>query len=205
MDRLTSWHRWTGFAVLWTLLAHVVLITTFGYAQSSGMAPEPARRSRRDRRGRAASAHRPGGPHGGRRRLRARRPAEDGVRDLALPPPVHVRGGRCWPSPTRSPSERPSPPRPWRRRTGTVWGVALGSVLAGRVVLPWRNLRHRLRVTAVVPGGRARRLRCTWTGRDLDRLPARAGQFFLWRFLRPATAGGRPTRSRCPWHPTAVS
>ncbi|OSC51929.1 oxidoreductase, partial [Streptomyces sp. 4F] len=27
MDRLTSWHRWTGFAVLWTLLAHVTFIT----------------------------------------------------------------------------------------------------------------------------------------------------------------------------------
>jgi len=26
MDRLTGWHRWTGFTLLWTLLAHVVLI-----------------------------------------------------------------------------------------------------------------------------------------------------------------------------------
>ncbi|MCZ9347172.1 ferric reductase-like transmembrane domain-containing protein, partial [Streptomyces sp. TRM76130] len=38
MDRLTSWHRWTGFGVLWTLLAHVVLIS-FGYAQGSSLDP----------------------------------------------------------------------------------------------------------------------------------------------------------------------
>src|SRR5688572_27027839 len=38
MDRLTSWHRWVGFGLLWTLLGHAVFIT-FGYADSSGMDP----------------------------------------------------------------------------------------------------------------------------------------------------------------------
>ena len=38
MDRLTSWHRWTGFALLWTLLAHAVFIT-FGYADGAGVGP----------------------------------------------------------------------------------------------------------------------------------------------------------------------
>ena len=38
MDRLTSWHRWTGFSVLWVLLAHAVFIT-FGYAESSSLDP----------------------------------------------------------------------------------------------------------------------------------------------------------------------
>src|SRR4029450_4858045 len=33
-----------------------------------------------------------------------------------------------------------------------VWGAALGWVAVGRLVLPlWRNWRHQLRVTAVVP------------------------------------------------------
>ncbi|CAM5642271.1 Ferric oxidoreductase domain-containing protein OS=Streptomyces aurantiogriseus OX=66870 GN=GCM10010251_43180 PE=4 SV=1 [Streptomyces aurantiogriseus] len=27
MDRLTNWHRWTGFGLLWTLVGHVVFIT----------------------------------------------------------------------------------------------------------------------------------------------------------------------------------
>lgn len=64
-----------------------------------------------------------------------------------------------------------------------VWGAALGALLAGRVVLPLRrNLRHRLRATAVVPEN-DHVVSILITGRDLDRLPARAGQFFPWRFL----------------------
>ncbi len=41
---------------------------------------------------------------------------------------------------------------------------------------------YRLRVAAVVRRGRRRRLAAD-QGRGLDRLHARAGQFFLWRFL----------------------
>ncbi|GAB3875523.1 ferredoxin reductase family protein [Kibdelosporangium lantanae] len=64
-----------------------------------------------------------------------------------------------------------------------LWGAALGAVLLGRVVLPlWRNVRHRLRVYAVVPES-DNVVSVYMTGRDLDRLGARAGQFFLWRFL----------------------
>jgi predicted ferric reductase len=39
MDRLTRWHRWTGFSLTWCLLAHV-LFTSFGWAsadQQSGL------------------------------------------------------------------------------------------------------------------------------------------------------------------------
>ncbi len=65
----------------------------------------------------------------------------------------------------------------------TVYGVAAGSVLVFRLGLPlWRSARHRLTVAAVVPeapGVFSVHLR----GRHLDRLPVRAGQFFLWRFL----------------------
>jgi ferredoxin-NADP reductase len=64
-----------------------------------------------------------------------------------------------------------------------VWAVALGAVVLGRVVLPlWRNARHRFRVSAVVPESDDV-VSIHITGRDLDKLPARAGQFFLWRFL----------------------
>jgi predicted ferric reductase len=66
------------------------------------------------------------------------------------------------------------------------WGVyvaALVAVVVFRLGLPlWRSAYHRLRVDQVVaeaPGVVSVYLR----GRRLDRLPVRAGQFFLWRFL----------------------
>jgi hypothetical protein len=78
------------------------------------------------------------------------------------------------------------PPAPTTSATAYwygVWGVAPGSVAVGRLVLPpWRNRRHQLRVSAVVPESH-NVVSVHITGRDLDKLPARAGQFFLWRFL----------------------
>ncbi|GAA0571751.1 ferric reductase-like transmembrane domain-containing protein [Paractinoplanes ferrugineus] len=66
------------------------------------------------------------------------------------------------------------------------WGLyaaTLGAVVVFRVGLPvYRSAYHRLRVHAVVPeapGVVSVYLR----GHRLDRLPARGGQFFLWRFL----------------------
>jgi ferredoxin-NADP reductase len=64
-----------------------------------------------------------------------------------------------------------------------LYGGALTAVLLFRIGLPaWRSAYHRLRVDAVVPeapGVVSVYLR----GHRLDRLPVRAGQFFLWRFL----------------------
>lgn len=65
----------------------------------------------------------------------------------------------------------------------TAWGLAAAAVLGWRVGRPVAlNLRHRLRVAAVVDEGEG-----TWSvhveGRHLDRLPVEAGQFFSWRFL----------------------
>jgi predicted ferric reductase len=63
-----------------------------------------------------------------------------------------------------------------------LWLVSVGALLVGRVVLPVvRNARHRFRVEAVVPESDDV-VSVYVTGRDLDRLPARAGQFFVWRF-----------------------
>ncbi|MBG0562877.1 ferredoxin reductase family protein [Actinoplanes aureus] len=63
-----------------------------------------------------------------------------------------------------------------------LWAFALGALLTGRLIVPLiRNARHRLRVAAVVPES-GDVVSVHVTGRDLDRLPARAGQFFLWRF-----------------------
>jgi predicted ferric reductase len=65
------------------------------------------------------------------------------------------------------------------------WGVyaaAILSVVVFRLVLPLvRTRRHRLVVTDVVAESPTV-TSVVMTGRRLDRLPARAGQFFTWRF-----------------------
>jgi predicted ferric reductase len=65
----------------------------------------------------------------------------------------------------------------------TAYLLALGSVLVFRLGLPaWRTVRHRVEVAAVV--AEAPGITSVWLrGRHLHRLPVRAGQFFLWRFL----------------------
>ncbi len=74
----------------------------------------------------------------------------------------------------------------------TAWGLAVAAVLVWRVGQPlWLNLRHQLRVTAVVAEGKG-----IWsvylTGRRLDRLRVEAGQFLSWRFLGPGWTRTHP-------------
>lgn len=75
----------------------------------------------------------------------------------------------------------------------SAWGATAALVLVTRVGRPvLLNLRHRLRVTYVVPEGRG-----VWsvhlTGRRLDLLPVEAGQFLTWRFLTgPGWSRGNP-------------
>lgn len=75
----------------------------------------------------------------------------------------------------------------------TLSALALGAVVIWRVGIPLRrSLRHRIVVHRVVreaPGVVSVYLR----GRELDRLGARAGQFFTWRFLDgPGWMRGHP-------------
>ncbi|AOR31472.1 oxidoreductase [Streptomyces fodineus] len=183
MDRLTAWHRRTGIGVVWTLLTHAVFIT-FGYAQESSMDPvnqlvNLAETVEGVLRALVALALLlvvgATSARWARRRL-----AYETWHFIHLYTYVtvvlafthQVAAGTTF---TASPAARAY----WY----TVWGVALGAVFLGRLVLPlWRNLRHRLRVAAVVPESDDV-VSVYVTGRDLDRLPARAGQFFLWRFL----------------------
>ena len=67
------------------------------------------------------------------------------------------------------------------------WAVlyvgVIAAVVYGRVVTPLRlNLRHRLRVEAVVPETPGV-VSMYVTGRQLAKLPAVAGQYVRWRFL----------------------
>ncbi|MFI6855181.1 ferric reductase-like transmembrane domain-containing protein [Streptomyces sp. NPDC050416] len=183
MDRLTSWHRWTGFSVLWLLLAHAVFIV-FGYAQSSSLDPvnqlvDLAETVEGVLRAITALAIiivvGAVSARSARRRL-----AYETWHFIHLYTYVavvlafthQVAAGTSFTSSSVA-----------RTYWYAVWGVALAAVFTGRLVLPlWRNLRHRLRVTAVVPENDDV-VSVYITGRDLDRLPARAGQFFLWRFL----------------------
>jgi ferredoxin-NADP reductase len=65
----------------------------------------------------------------------------------------------------------------------TLWAVAAGTVIVWRVGLPlWRSLRHGLRVTSVVRES-SDVVSVYLTGRRLDRLPVRSGQFLSVRFL----------------------
>ncbi|HJQ46190.1 MAG TPA: ferredoxin reductase family protein [Amycolatopsis sp.] len=182
MDRLTAWHRWSGFWVLWLLLAHVVFIT-LGYAGQDG-APllsevgtlvfdtgdvliatlglsmlivvgiTSARLARR--RMRYESWHL--------------------VHVLAYLAVVlgflhQVSLGHDFVTTAVG-----------RAYWWTLYGLALGAVLVSRIGVPIaRNLRHQLRVESVVRES-ADVVTIRIGGRDLDKLPARAGQFFLWRF-----------------------
>jgi len=65
----------------------------------------------------------------------------------------------------------------------TLYLVTVASILVFRVGEPiWRSTRHRLRVSNVVteaPGVYS----IYMTGRDIDQLAVRSGQYFVWRFL----------------------
>lgn len=183
MDRLTNWHRWTGFLLLWMLVGHGVFIT-FGYAAYSSMDPvdqlvDLAETVEGVLRAivalvlimvvGAVSV-----------RFARRRLAYETWHFIHLYTYLavvlafthQVAAGTTFASSSAATVY-------WY----ALWGVALGSVLVGRVVLPlYRNRRHRLRVEAVVPESE-NVVSIHITGRDLDKLPARAGQFFLWRFL----------------------
>ncbi|PPK71086.1 ferredoxin reductase family protein [Actinokineospora auranticolor] len=75
----------------------------------------------------------------------------------------------------------------------SLWGASVGAVLVWRLGVPiTRNLRHRLRVSAVVPEGDGV-YSVHLTGRDLRLFPAQAGQFLGWRFLdRKGWTRGNP-------------
>ncbi|MFF3751086.1 ferric reductase-like transmembrane domain-containing protein [Streptomyces sp. NPDC002018] len=65
----------------------------------------------------------------------------------------------------------------------TLYAAAAVAVLVFRVALPlWRSWRHRLRVLEVIPESPGV-VSVLVGGKNLERLPLRAGQFFSWRFL----------------------
>ncbi|MBB2943953.1 putative ferric reductase [Actinoplanes lutulentus] len=181
-DKLARWHRWTGFTSFWLMLLHIVTVT-IGYAAGTtnvfvqlwdliwtypGMLLAAAGtlllllvvvtsiRAARSRL-RYESWH------------LLHLYAYLGV-GLALPHQIWtgtdfagnaLARGYWW----------------------TLYAVSAGAVIAYRLALPaWRNWRHRLVVSKIVPEGPG--LTSVYlSGQRLGELPVRAGQFFHWRFL----------------------
>jgi len=182
MDRLTAWHRWVGFALLWTVVLHANLVV-LGYARLGGTSMFEAFLDlagvTASLLGMCAAAILITVASLSIRYARRRLSYETWhaihfalylALSLAL---VHqFLEGTTFTSSTAATLY-------W----WTLWACVVTALIVGRVVMPiWRNVRHQFRVAAVVPES-DNVVSVHITGRHLDRLPARAGQFFIWRFL----------------------
>ncbi|MDX2553151.1 ferredoxin reductase family protein [Streptomyces stelliscabiei] len=181
MDRLTVWHRWVGFTLLWTILTHAVLVV-LGYAHLEdtsmtktffALAGVPA-----SLLGMWAAAFVVVAAAVSVRRVRRRLPYETwhGLH-LLLYLALGLAFVHQLQETTTFNSSAAAGIYWW-----ALWLFAFGSLVTARLVVPvWRNLYHRFRVVAVVPESDDV-VSVHVSGRHLDRLPARAGQFCFWRF-----------------------
>ncbi|MFF7164215.1 ferric reductase-like transmembrane domain-containing protein [Streptomyces sp. NPDC008086] len=181
MDRLTVWHRWVGFTLLWTVLTHATLVV-LGYATlddtSMGKTFVALSGVPASLLGMLAAAvvvmTGAISTRGVRRRLRYE--VWHGLHLL-----LYIALGLAFvhqlQETTTFTSSAFATAYWW-----ILWLFAFGALLTGRVVVPvWRNAYHRFTVTAVVPESHDV-VSVHVTGRHLDKLPARAGQFCIWRF-----------------------
>lgn len=185
LDRIAVWHRWNGFAAVWLLVAHTLFIT-MGYAAGNrqsvvgqtfdfvrhypdvlmafvGLALFIAVA--------AASV-----------RLARRALRRETWYLVHLYAYLAVALGFAHQLAVGNDFSGDPAARAW---WVALYIAVIGSILAWRVGSPLLlNARHRFRVDRVVheaPGVVSIYL----TGRALDTVPARPGQFFLWRFLTP--------------------
>ncbi len=182
MDRLTSWHRWIGFTLLWTIVLHATFVV-LGYAKLGG---KPVVQTFLSLAGVTASLL---GMCAAAiivliatlsiRYIR-RRLSYEAWHALHICLYLAILLGLVHQAleGTTFKSSALATAYWW-----TLWAFVLVSLIVGRVVIPlWRNAYHRFRVAAVVPES-DNVVSVHITGRRLDRLPARAGQFLIWRFL----------------------
>lgn len=181
MDRLTVWHRWVGFTLLWTVLTHFTIIVT-GYAALGD-----------DAWGKTflSLAGVPGSLFGMLAAAIMVVIAATSVRYVrrrlryetwhALHLLIYLTLGLAFlhqlNEPTTFKTSGLAMAYWW-----AIWIVSFGALVVGRIVIPiWRNAYHQFRVEAVVPESDSA-VSVYVTGRHLDKLPARAGQFAIWRF-----------------------
>ena len=181
MDRLTLWHRWVGFTLLWTILTHAVLVV-LGYARLDGasmsktffaLAGVPA-----SLLGMLAAAVvvvvAAASAQYARRRLRYE--TWHGLHLL-----LYVALGLAFVHQLQETTTFTSSVFA-KTYWWVLWLFAFGALVTGRIVMPvWRNVYHRFEVTAVVPES-DNVVSVHVTGRHLDKLSVRAGQFCIWRF-----------------------
>ncbi|MFC5291188.1 ferric reductase-like transmembrane domain-containing protein [Actinokineospora guangxiensis] len=181
MDRLTGWHRWVGFALVWTVLTHAVTVV-LGYSALGGesagatflsLAAVPA-----SLLGMLAAALFVGVAATSARRVRRRLRYETwhGVHLLLYVALLLALVHQLLETTTFTASVV----------AAVYWWslvlFAFGSLIVGRVVIPVRRNRyHQFRVSAVVPESRDA-VSVYVVGRHMEELPARAGQFCVWRF-----------------------
>ncbi|WP_330276772.1 ferredoxin reductase family protein [Lentzea sp. NBC_00516] len=181
MDRLTVWHRWVGFTLLWTVLTHATIVV-LGYAT---LDDAPMTKTF------LALAGVPASLLGmlaatiivvigvvSTRAIRRRLQYETwhGLHLL-----LYVALGLAFVhqllETTTFKSSVFAMVYWW-----ALWLFAFGSLVAGRIVTPLiLNSRHQFRVAAVVPESRDA-VSVYVTGQGLDRLAAKSGQFCIWRF-----------------------
>jgi predicted ferric reductase len=184
-DRLTVWHRWNGHACLDLVLAHVVL-SVWGYALLDRISVP-----------KEVSTMLGGGLYPGmitatvgtallvavvvtsvvivRRRLR-----HEAWYAVHLAAYAGIALAWFHQIPTGNELHYDAVAAGYWR---TLYVATLAAIVGFRVVAPLAgSLRHRLRVSHIVEEGPGV-VSVYMTGRNLDALRARPGQFFLWRFL----------------------
>ncbi|MEV4642297.1 ferredoxin reductase family protein [Actinoplanes sp. NPDC049548] len=181
MDRLTSWHRWTGFALFWVVLLHPVLVLT-GYATAYHSTVWQQFRNLAGMAGSLAGIIAlavivvAAGVSIRYARRRLQYETWHAVHFFLYAAVTLVLVHQLFELSTFTAA--PVATAYW----WALWIFAIGSLLVGRVAMPlWRNARHQFRVAAVVPESDDV-VSVYVRGKDLDKLPARAGQFFIWRF-----------------------
>ncbi|MDG4762883.1 ferredoxin reductase family protein [Solwaraspora sp. WMMD406] len=180
MDRLTAWHRLLGFGLFWTVMLHASLIIT-GYATLYDMGFGETFLSLA-----GVTASLLGMIAAGImivvvgvsiRYARRRLPYEAWHALHVLIYLALLAGLVHQFMEATTFSSTPATVYWW-----TLWALVIGALVVNRVGVPlWRNAYHQFRVAAVVPEA-DNVVSVHVTGRHLDRLPARAGQFCIWRF-----------------------
>ncbi len=184
-DRLAVWHRWVGFTTVWLLVAHTVFIT-IGYAEAN----------RESLAGQTMDfiRHYPdvlmafvalvlllavGATSVRVARRELRRETWYATHLYAY---VAVALGFAHQLAVGSDFSGDAVARAW---WVALFVVTLGAVAVWRVGVPVAfNARHRLRVADVRREGPGV-VSIAMTGRRLEEIHARPGQFFVWRFLAP--------------------
>ena len=180
MDRLTAWHRWVGIALAWTIACHATFVL-LGFARlDDATVPETflsLAGVTASLLGMCAAAIVVVVVVVSTRWARGRLPYEV-FRYVHLLLYVAIGLALVHQAREGTSFDAPLAAAYW----WTMWALVIVSLLVCRAVVPIRrNLRHRFRVAAVVPESDDV-VSVYVTGRDLDRLPARAGQFCIWRF-----------------------